>query len=62
MCILDHMYSTFFCLGKFHKQLADDQYSSMMITIYNESISTISNIMYLKNLLAWKWIDQKFDI
>ena len=25
MCILDHTQSTFFCLGKFLKKLADDQ-------------------------------------
>ncbi len=28
MCILDHMQSTFFCLGKFLKKIADDQRSS----------------------------------
>ncbi len=29
ICILDHMQSTFFCLGKFLKWLADDQSSSI---------------------------------
>ncbi len=35
MCILDHTQSTFFCLGKFPKNLADDQcYSITKSSIY----------------------------
>ncbi len=29
MCTLDHAQSTFFCLGKFLKKVADDQCSSI---------------------------------
>ena len=40
MCILDHMQSTFLCCGKFMKNLADDQCSSV----------TKGNIYYIKHM------------
>ena len=43
MCILDHTQSTFFCLWKFLKKLADDHYSS----ITKESIY-YSKYMYIQ--------------
>ncbi len=58
MHIIDHTQSTFFCLGKFLKKLANDQCS--VITkgrIYNIKHNYVQN-----NLLAWKWIEQKFDV
>ena len=57
MCILDYTKSNSFALGKFLKKLADDQWSSITkgsIKLYQTYI--------LYNLVAWKWIDQKFDI
>ena len=58
--ILDHMQRSFFCLGKFLKKLADDQCSSTT----KGSICYIKHsCMYIEyNLLACKWIDQKFDV
>ena len=50
--------STFFCLGKFLKKLADDQCSSIP---KEKKVSTKSNICTYK-LSVWKWIDQNFDV
>ena len=52
MCILDHMQSTFFCIRKLLKKLAEDQCSSI-------TKGTLYYIKHMYNLLAWKWIDQK---
>ncbi len=59
MCILDHTQNTFFCLGTFLKKLADDQCPS----ITKGSIYITHYVHYSTYiLLAWKWIDQKFDV
>ena len=55
ICILDHMLSTFFCLGKFLKWLANDQLSPI-------TLGSIYYIICTCNVLVWKWIDMKFDI
>ncbi len=56
MCILDHMQTAFFYLGRFLKQIADDQCSSITKSnIYHMKHNVHTNF-YHGSGLTWYWM------